>query len=126
MCHIENQLEQKSMILSFYRRYVDDILVTMPNTESATGFLQVLNNVSPSLSFTMELEHDGSIPFLGTVLTIKMSWHSKCIYHGLRNLFFGVLHGMLFRRFISGRLYIFELFSFIFIRVLRPSLRPQN
>ena len=28
--------------------------------------------------------------------------------------------------FISSRLYIFELFSFIFIRVLRPSLRPQN
>ena len=41
----------------------------MPNTESATDFLQVLNSVHPSLSFTMELEHDGSIPFLGTVLT---------------------------------------------------------
>ena len=41
----------------------------MPNTESATDFLQVLNNVHPSLSFTMDLELDGSIPFLGTVLT---------------------------------------------------------
>ncbi|CAH3182280.1 unnamed protein product [Porites lobata] len=41
----------------------------MPNAESATDFLQVLNSVHPSLSFTMELEHDGSIPFLGTVLT---------------------------------------------------------
>ena len=69
MCHIEDQLEQKSMIPSFYRRYVDDTLVTMPNTESATDFLQVLNNMHPSLSFTMEIEHDGSIPFLGTVLT---------------------------------------------------------
>ena len=69
MCHIENQLEQKSMIPSFYRRYVDDTLVSMPNTESATDFLQVLNNVHPNLSFAMELEHDGSIPFLGTVLT---------------------------------------------------------
>ena len=57
------------MILSFYRRYVDDTLVTMPNTESATDFLQVLNSVHPSLSFTMELEHDDSFPFLGTVLT---------------------------------------------------------
>ena len=57
------------MIPSFYRRYVDDTPVTMPNTESATDFLQVLNSVHPSLSFTMELEHDGSIPFLGTVLT---------------------------------------------------------
>ena len=41
----------------------------MPNTESATDFLQVLNNMHPSLSFTMEIEHDGFIPFLGTVLT---------------------------------------------------------
>ena len=69
MCHIEDHLEQKSMIPSFYRRYVDDTSVTMPNTESATDFLQVLNKMHPSLSFTMELEHDGSIPFLGTVLT---------------------------------------------------------
>ena len=69
MCHMEDQLEQKSMIPSFYRRYVDDTLLTMPNTESATDFLQVLNNVHPSLPFTMELELDGSIPFLGTVLT---------------------------------------------------------
>ena len=61
-----DQLEQKSMIPSFYRRDVDDTLVTMPNTESVTDFLQVLNNMHPSLSFTMELEHDGSIPFLST------------------------------------------------------------
>ena len=69
MCYIENQLEQKNMIPSFYRRYVDDTLVKMPNAESATDFLQVLNSVHPSLSFTMELEHEGSIPFLGTVIT---------------------------------------------------------
>ena len=56
----------------------------------------------------------------------KQQQEKKCIYHGLCNLFFGVLHGMLFCCFISGRLYIFELFSSIFIRVLRPSLRPQN
>ena len=30
----------------------------------------------------------------------------KRIYHGLCNLFFGVLRGMLFCCFISGRLYI--------------------
>ena len=36
----------------------------MLNTESATDFLQVLNSVHPNLSFTTELEHDGSIPFL--------------------------------------------------------------
>ena len=42
---------------------------------------------------------------------------------GYVNLFFGVLHGMLFCCFISGKPYMFELFSFIFIRVLQPSLR---
>ena len=57
------------MIPSFYRRYVDDTLVKMPNTESATDFLQVLNGAHPSLSFTMEFEHEGSIPFLGTLIT---------------------------------------------------------
>ena len=56
MRRIENQLEQKSIIQCFYRRYVEDILVTMPSTESATDFFQVLNGVNPSLSFTMELE----------------------------------------------------------------------
>ena len=69
MCHIENQLEQQNMIPSFYRRHVDDTLVKMPNTESAADFLQVLNSVHPSLSFTMEFEHEGSIPFLGTLIT---------------------------------------------------------
>ena len=69
MCYIENQLEQNNMIPSFYRRHVDDTLVKMPNAESATDFLQVLNRVHPSLSFTMELEHEGSIPFLSTVVT---------------------------------------------------------
>ena len=32
--------------------------------------------------------------------------NDKCIHHGLCNLFLGVLHGMLFCCFISGRLYI--------------------
>ena len=39
MCHIEYQLEKKSMTPSFYRRYVDDTLITVLNTESATDFL---------------------------------------------------------------------------------------
>ena len=59
--------EQDSVVLS--KIYVNDSLVTLPNTESATDFLQVLNKVHPSLSITMELEHDGSIPFLNTGLT---------------------------------------------------------
>ena len=60
----------------------------MPNTESATDFLQVLNSVHPRLSFTMELEQEGSIPFLGTVLTrcdgiLTTEVYRKSIYKGL-------------------------------------------
>lgn len=68
MCHIESQLEQRSLIPRFYRRYVDDTLAKMVNIEPATELLQVLNDVHPRLSFTMELEHDSSIPFLGMVI----------------------------------------------------------
>ena len=32
-------------------------------------FLLILNEIHPSLSFTMELEHSGKFPFLGMVIT---------------------------------------------------------
>ena len=43
-------------------------MVTIPITEPATKFLQVLNNTHPSVAFRMELEQEGFIPFLGTVI----------------------------------------------------------
>ena len=116
MCHIENQLEQKSMIPSFYRRYVDDTLVSMPNTESATDFLQVLNNVHPSLSFTMELEHDGSIPFLGTVLTLTTEVYRKPTDTGL------LLH---FQSHVDSR-YKKGLVNTMVNRVYRPSSTKEG
>ena len=67
-----------------------------------------------------------TVPWFKRRSVFNCTCMNLCIYNGLRNLFFGVLHGMLFCCLICGRLYIFELFSFIFIRVLRPSLRPQN
>ena len=67
--HTESELEQRDMIPSFCRRYVDDTLVTMPNTEAATDILQVVNGAHASLSFTMELKRESSVPFLGTVIT---------------------------------------------------------
>ena len=94
-----------------------------------------LNHQSNNMAQTMQkAQNSRSYAFFRVQLTLKKCSYKKtecsskwkCIYHGLSNLFFGVLHGMLFYCFISGRLYIFELFSFIFIRVLRPSLRPRN
>ena len=69
MCHIESKLEERNLIPSLYRRYVDDTLAKMPNEESATQFLQTLNTIHPNLSFTMERENQGTIPFLGMLIT---------------------------------------------------------
>ncbi|XP_022808938.1 uncharacterized protein LOC111345915, partial [Stylophora pistillata] len=40
----------------------------MPNIGTATDFLHTLNDAHPSVSFTMEIEKDGMLPFLGTQL----------------------------------------------------------
>ena len=50
----------------FYKRYVDDTLTIMPDTKSATNFLQVLPHIChTSVKFTMETEVNGLLPFLG-------------------------------------------------------------
>ena len=55
---------------AFYKRYVDDTLSKMPDVSSASEFLLTLNEIHPSLSFTMELEDNGKLPlpFLGIVI----------------------------------------------------------
>ena len=45
---------------SFYKRYVDDTLSIMPDVEAASTFLSTLNEIHPSISFTMELEKTGN------------------------------------------------------------------
>ena len=35
MCQIEEQLTRGGLMLQLYRRYVDDTLVRMPNTDAA-------------------------------------------------------------------------------------------
>lgn len=52
-----------------YYRYVDDTFVTFTKLEYATEFLNYINNVHPSIKFTMETEHEASLNFLD--LTIK-------------------------------------------------------
>ena len=65
MCSIEKQLEARNKMPAFYKRYVDDMLSTMPNEETASEFLMTLNNCHPSINFTMELEENGRLPFIG-------------------------------------------------------------
>lgn len=65
MCGIEEQLETQNKMPAFYRRYVDDTLSKMPDTAAASEFLSTLNESHPSISFTMELEDNNKLPFLG-------------------------------------------------------------
>ena len=65
MCNIEKQLETENKMPAFYKRYVDDTLSAMPDFETASEFLTTLNNSHPSIDFTMELEENGRLPFLG-------------------------------------------------------------
>ena len=71
MCSIEEQLDLNGKMPEFYRRYVDDTLTIMPSVNAASNFLQVLNACHPSVSFTMEVENDGMLPFVGIQLLNK-------------------------------------------------------
>jgi hypothetical protein len=66
MCSIEDRLQDQGKLPEFYKRYVDDTLSIMPDTETAEAFLSSLNESHPSVSFTMELGEHGKLPFLGT------------------------------------------------------------
>ena len=66
MCSIEETLDREGKMPSYYRRYVDDTLTIMPNQASANNFLETLNDCHSSIKFTMEIENDRILPFLGT------------------------------------------------------------
>ena len=65
MCGIEEQLEIQNKMPAFYKRYVDDTLSKMPDATAASEYLSTLNEIHPSVSFTMELEDNNRLPFLG-------------------------------------------------------------
>ena len=65
MCHLKEKLTRDGLMPHLYRRYVDDTLARMPNTDAAIMFLTTLNGLQNSLSFTMELPVDDRIPFIG-------------------------------------------------------------
>ena len=52
----------------FWKRYVDDTCCIMQR-DAVEPLLRHLNEVRPTIKFTMELEKDGSLPFLDTSLT---------------------------------------------------------
>ena len=68
MCQLEERLSDNDLIPFFYRRYVNDTLAIMAGLDAAESFLNVLNELHPSIHFTMELSNHDSIPFIGTLI----------------------------------------------------------
>ena len=66
MSSLEEKLELKGKLPDYYRRYVDDTLTIILNITTAMDFLNTMNHAHPSVSFTIEVEKDGMLPFLGT------------------------------------------------------------
>ena len=75
-------------MFSYYRRYADDTVTIMPDTASAQTFLDTLSHCHPSAKFTMEIERNVSLPFIGVELLnlaprIKTKVHVKPTNTGL-------------------------------------------
>ena len=62
------KLDVEGKLPPYYRRYVDDTFTVMPDLSTAEDFLNTLNHAHPAIKFTMEVEKDGMLPFLGTQL----------------------------------------------------------
>ena len=75
MCSIEESLKSQGKLPEFYRRYLHDTLVRLPDLAAATGFLVSLNHAHRAVSFTMEVEKDGMLPFLG----VQLLNHAPCV-----------------------------------------------
>jgi len=72
--------------LTFYYRYVDDIVMAAPNNKIDLIF-NTFNKYHERLNFTIERERDKSISFLDLQLTvvdntIKIDWYHKKTYSG--------------------------------------------
>ena len=73
-------LEQKALSTAsnpprFWCRFVDDTLVIHKEVNKQ-GFLQHINSVDPAIKFTVEdNKEDGSIPFLDTIVNLKLIAH---------------------------------------------------
>ena len=66
MCSVEDRLQDQGKLPEFYKRYVDDTLSIIPDTETAEAFLSSLNESPPFVNFTLELGEDGKLSSLGT------------------------------------------------------------
>ena len=93
-----------------YRRYVDDIFSAFDSKNECDEFLKDLNNMHPSLQFTVELEENNQLPFLDILIEksdnhfitsvyrkptfsgLYQRWDSFCSEKTKRSLVFLLVH----------------------------------
>lgn len=63
MGYLESTFAEEELPL-LYDRFVDDTFAIFQNENRADRFFCCLNNLHPSLKFTMEIESDGQLPFM--------------------------------------------------------------
>ena len=66
-------------------RYVDDTLVVLNRRQTLDTLLVKLNGIHPKISFTMEEEVDGKIPFLDTMIHREKTEVKLSVYRKLTN-----------------------------------------
>lgn len=73
MEHFEKMaLDTAELKPTVWLRYVDDVWAVWPHGAETLGvFLQHLNSIHENIRFTMEMEVDGSLPFLDVMTTRK-------------------------------------------------------
>ena len=65
---------------SFYRRYVDNTFCLMKEESHANSFLEFINSINSQIQFDIELENDGKLAFLDTVLSRPVNNSVKNCY----------------------------------------------
>ena len=67
-------------------RYVDDIICVWPGNEDVNNFFDRLNQLVPSIKFTMEMEKDGCLPFLDVFIRRKSNVFKYSVYRKPTNI----------------------------------------
>ena len=88
MAHLEQMAANTITRVSFYKRYVDDIIIFCASKNEAGELCDVFNGLHPRISFTLELESQSSISFLDVLLkrrsdgSIQRCVHRKNTWKG--------------------------------------------
>lgn len=95
-------------------RYVDDILVVFKKNLNIDNFLNVINNIVPSIKFTIENEVNCKIPFLDTVIHRSTNEFKFSIYRKPTN-------NLTYVHYFSGHTINIKqsVFQSMFLRALR-------